>query len=1352
MKRIISFILVLTTVLGCLALLPIGAWATGTASGGTISVLRPEKPAKLVEQYQNQNFASAQDKLDRDIDDKGNKNMVLVASYAGKELYASTLTGEVYVKDTRTGNILHSNPYNIKEIKSTTISPELMSQVFIRYAETERNQNKEITLNSFTDAAMHGQITAETIMNGIRINYALGDTTKRYLLPYGIMADEMIEILWAPMQEEIVAEIREIVSKAGVPEQYMNSHFDFVSFCESNKALYGTEKVLGKEYTYGNMKAFEAWFSNAMNFYNYFYLYEDYELYIQRDDPKIPRDPAWQAERMDKSTLSKVSSDYDRLEAVINLMTPYMSTDGNDPANWTVSQTSLNLYPILKETGKHPSEDPELNGKDYYCNSIFVLDTTLTPNKYREIEALFGEEVPGYTLAKAIAAEDETGVHPKNNDSPVFYVSIEYRLTEDGFTAEVPATSVMYDETLYKIVYINVLPYMGTADNREDGYFFFPDGSGSIIDFDEFRNSGISVNGKVYGQDYAKYVLEGLYQKNISMPVFGLVHDENVYVVETPYGTFPCSYTDYINKEFEISFRKDISTKTIYAQLPFDVEIPVTTYYALDANGYYNTDTTFTDDNVGTLKTKLRAKDFKLQSTSSEGYLAIVEEGAALTTISASFRDRMTNFSIRFTPRVEDKYTLKTDKAGDLVFTVQAKNKYMGSYALRYIMLADETDAAGVEGNYPPTYVGMAAAYQDYLVRNGLLPESADVKDQMPLIIESFGVMQTKKKLLSIPFTVDVALTTFDDVETMYEELNARGIHNIKFRLSGYVNGGMDSTYPVKLKWESETGGKGGFKDLLSYASDETRKANGLEIYPNFNFMYIRMTGGGVKLKDVGARCADNRYATRASYSSIYQDYVFNATDGLLVSSRYLEELFARFNKKYSKFNHYALSMNSIAEDLSGDFDEDNGITREESMNYITDMLDDVTASYSSVMSEGGNLYALKYMSYLVKAPLDCSRFKYSSRTIPFWGMVVHGHLNYTGEAFNEQANKDEALLRAIESGAGLYFVLSYANTQLMKDDFGLSRYYSVDYQNSRATVEEYYKKLNAAIGDLQSYRIVGHDLLYVERVGRQADIDAALAELEDEFLENLKQTTSQKQEDIRHMILAMRQININVADQLSRYDANHDGMLTDTEIDVAWLANENADIASKVTDQVRLYYTNPIISEIIGGANLDIDDNTARSQAESAASKSVYAAIINGTLKLEFGQSVGVAFNEEAVIASARRLLDVDTLSDAFVAEIRAFMAENTAEVNSVDFVAKIEDVNYTPKSSYFTTSHCLDENYRSTESTVSNGTVVMVTYSNGTDTVRIIINYNVFAVEARLDGNMGTVRLEKYGYMRLD
>ena len=74
-----------------------------------------------------------------------------------------------------------------------------------------------------------------------------------------------------------------------------------------------------------------------------------------------------------------------------------------------------------------------------------------------------------------------------------------------------------------------------------------------------------------------------------------------------------------------------------------------------------------------------------------------------------------------------------------------------------------------------------------------------------------------------------------------------------------------------------------------------------------------------------------------------------------------------------------------------------------------------------------------------------------------------------------------------------------------------------------------------------------------------------------------------------------------------------------------------------------------------------------------------------------------------------------------------------------------------YASKYDYVTDSKSTaGDAYDMTKYTANNYNVVMVTYSNGTDTVRFILNYNIYSVIVTLDDGTSVV-LDKYDYHKL-
>ncbi len=497
------------------------------------------------------------------------------------------------------------------------------------------------------------------------------------------------------------------------------------------------------------------------------------------------------------------------------------------------------------------------------------------------------------------------------------------------------------------------------------------------------------------------------------------------------------------------------------------------------------------------------------------GYLAILDEGNATANLTAAWGGSVHSYASvypTFYPRARDSYDLSDSMSVGSVTTwsVEASRKYTGNYKMRIVMLSDVADRARLEAvdrNYfEASYVGMAKAYSHYLVdvTKTLSPLSAsDVKDgEIPLYIESFGTVPDIERILSIPVNVNVPLTTFDDVYAMYKELAAHGISNVQFKLTGFANGGMYYTYPNRLDFMNEVGGADGFRALLEKAKQE-----GFGLYPDFDFMYIVEQGmfDGVDLKYAAARTIDNRYSSRRVYDVTYQEFV--SYFDLCVTPVMIEEYYAKFTGAYSQFNPMGISVSTLGSDLNSDFGERVPTNREDAKNVIGKVFSKISKDYGSVMTSGGNVYALAETNHLLAAALDSSRFASASRSVPFVGIVLHGYVNFSGSAINMAGNYDYEVLKAIENGASVYFTLSYRNTNLLKEFEDLSQYYSVNYkiwagtydENGNLVTEgdlfEVYNRVNDAIGHLQTSKIVDHRFLIGERVASEAEIaaDAAL-------------------------------------------------------------------------------------------------------------------------------------------------------------------------------------------------------------------------------------------------------------------
>ena len=728
-------------------------------------------------------------------------------------------------------------------------------------------------------------------------------------------------------------------------------------------------------------------------------------------------------------------------------------------------EAMLQTYPITKEM------------------AVYIIEDNLTNAQMLRLERLIKQYAPSYTFEELENDHLLTNYTATADKAPaLFKMALEYTIDEQGLVVRLPANGIRYDESLYKLECIEMLPYMGAGENDGDfndggdGYVFFPDGSGTLFDFQKLNTGKVSsFTSKVYGQDYAYHTITGKHQETIRYPAFGIV----------AYSDEKKEVTDYTNIITEAEYDDDGNV----------VKMPE-------------------------YGTKLITRSEK------RGYFAVIEEGDAMAEISSVHRSNDTIYNsvkMIFYPRPSDSYNMSDaiSVGSNTTIEVTSKRKYVGNYKVRYFMLSDDdiAEAAGIDSYYECSWLGMAVAYRDYLEKTGIIDRIVASNKNIPLYIETYGALQTTEKILSIPVDVMTPLTTFENIGTMYSELSssiaeamnklvddgenvgttkssAESFNNIKFKLTGFANGGMTSTVPYHLNWESAVGGAAGFKKLVAYAKEQ-----GFGIFPDFDFVYINKTDifDGVDLKSHAVKTIDNRYTSKREWSATYQTYMGYYQLAIAPSS--YDRFVSKLTSNYMKYNPTGISVSTLGSDLNSDFNEENPLNREDSKEYTLDALRKISELVNDdgnrveVMTDGGNSYAWKYVDYILNMPMNSSRFNKSSNAVPFIGVVLHGYVNFAGTPINEEGDIEYAFLKAVENGASIYFTLAYQNTQKLKEDSRLSQHYSIIYDIWKDDLVELYVELNNLLCDLQDKLIIGHEFLTGERI---PDADEVLADAEE--------------------------------------------------------------------------------------------------------------------------------------------------------------------------------------------------------------------------------------------------------------
>lgn len=95
--------------------------------------------------------------------------------------------------------------------------------------------------------------------------------------------------------------------------------------------------------------------------------------------------------------------------------------------------------------------------------------------------------------------------------------------------------------TDYLIERVCLLEHFGAALKGSDGYLLLPDGSGSLLYFDNGKDTLAAYSVPVYGRDKALYMEENPYNADgVNLPVFGLKNGASAFLAVIEKGDAAC--------------------------------------------------------------------------------------------------------------------------------------------------------------------------------------------------------------------------------------------------------------------------------------------------------------------------------------------------------------------------------------------------------------------------------------------------------------------------------------------------------------------------------------------------------------------------------------------------------------------------------------------------------------------------------------------------------------------------------------------------------------------------------------------------------------------------------------------
>ncbi len=646
----------------------------------------------------------------------------------------------------------------------------------------------------------------------------------------------------------------------------------------------------------------------------------------------------------------------------------------------SAEQMERDVYSKLEAADASEIKKRYLKSKKYEGYLELIRNVKDNKLRYNTLKAIFNKTGLEPEMLEGEAAIDDST--DDSTDALSFTIPIEYRLKGDKLEVNVPTDQIV--ETgggkLYKLQF---LKYFGAANSTEEGYILVPNGSGSIINFnngkvDKERNS--TYLQYFYGMDpLSMAFITTEYTSTARLPIFGFKYKDSAIFAEVTKGD-------------------------------------ALAYLTADVNGNVN-----------------------------------------------SYNYAYPTFTLRGT---EEAYLFGKEGAGADV-PIAEKALYETHVAIEYAFL-EEKDAS---------YSGMANYYRNELIKEGVLAID-EKKENIPFYLDILGGVMMEQSLSGIQYNSVYPMTTFKDAGKIYDKLYEANVKNINMNYLGWFNDGYYHDVADKIKVQGALGGNSDLKELV-----EKVKANGGKVFGDVAFQGVSFESDRFNYDQEAAHylagyvcyLGQVNPATLRNYSSLsYDETCYN-----LISPKFLPKYVGKFADKITDYDLTGVALRDLGDILTSDRKLSEPINRQEALDVVKAQFDILAETGKDMMVSGGNAYSLKYASDIYNIPASASTFALIDAEVPFYQMVVHGSIDYTGGAINlsDTFDKNDVLLSMVEYAINPRFTFSMEDSSEIKYS-GMNTYYSTQYEIWFDQAVSLYQEANAVLKQVTGSVMVNHEIL----------------------------------------------------------------------------------------------------------------------------------------------------------------------------------------------------------------------------------------------------------------------------------
>lgn len=435
-----------------------------------------------------------------------------------------------------------------------------------------------------------------------------------------------------------------------------------------------------------------------------------------------------------------------------------------------------------------------------------------------------------------------------------------------------------------------------------------------------------------------------------------------------------------------------------------------------------------------------------IHEPSVNGYYANIIEGAEHATLIGDLGKTTVSHQLGVRYNYRNIYRKIINRAGD-GSNVVSSSLGETDFTVLFNMLSNE-DA---------TYVGMANDYRDYLIEQEVLNADQEQSNNGNIPIQLSYIMQDKEP--AFVGTLNVEMTTPNQVALMYNYFNEQGLTNQVVSLMGWSRDGFSLRAPYRTTVRNE----GDYEDLIDTIIEDDNT-----IYFDNHYVISSELSRVVSYNKDVARNLSRLKMTRDYYtlngqvSDIY--YLYPDRSYALAKSdvSYFESL-----------GLSGLSMFDLGQVLFSYYDGQD-YSRSNSLEYYTQIGD----LYDGLLLSTPNQYMYAYLDGYQDMPITNAQFAYYTDLVPIVPIVLKGSISYYTPYLNFNALGIDRLLSMIDFGVNPSYVLTYEPTYKMR--YTLSNdFYSTEFDDYKEEVVANYNYLNNALKYVINAQITDREMVY---------------------------------------------------------------------------------------------------------------------------------------------------------------------------------------------------------------------------------------------------------------------------------